>query len=179
MPARSVAERVAKTGMVGIVMSASKPLMVSHGSRMEGASTNPIAIAVPGKNPARPIILDMSTAAVAWQSHGRKGCWKAHSGELGRGCGWRRDDRPSKVKAVLPMSGPKGSGLSLMIEVLVSVLGGNPLISAALAEKRDAPSLDIKHHNQKASQRLRAGRQLPERGRVVSVDQSDLIERDA
>jgi hypothetical protein len=36
------------------------------------------------------------------------------------------------------MAGPKGSGLSLMIEVLVSVLGGNPRISGALLEKRDA-----------------------------------------
>jgi len=45
---------------------------------------------------------------------------------------------PAIVKAVLPMAGPKGSGLSLMIEILVSVLGGNPLISAALTDKRDA-----------------------------------------
>ncbi|MCY1308049.1 Ureidoglycolate dehydrogenase (NAD(+)) [compost metagenome] len=45
---------------------------------------------------------------------------------------------PAKVKAVLAMAGPKGSGLSLMIEVLVSVLAGNPLISAALTENRDA-----------------------------------------
>ena len=31
---------------------------------------------------------------------------------------------PQKVKAVTPMAGPKGSGLSLMIEVLASVLVG-------------------------------------------------------
>ena len=44
---------------------------------------------------------------------------------------------PRKVKAVLPMAGPKGSGLSLMIEVLASVLVANPLIAVALTEGGD------------------------------------------
>ena len=35
------------------------------------------------------------------------------------------------------MAGPKGSGLSLMIEVLASVLVANPLISVALTEGGD------------------------------------------
>ena len=39
---------------------------------------------------------------------------------------------PNAVKFLLPMAGAKGSGLSLMIEVLASVLVGNPLISSAL-----------------------------------------------
>jgi ureidoglycolate dehydrogenase (NAD+) len=49
----------------------------------------------------------------------------------------RETTDPSKVKAVLPMAGPKGSGLSLMIEVLASVMVANPLISVALTEGGD------------------------------------------
>jgi ureidoglycolate dehydrogenase (NAD+) len=57
--------------------------------------------------------------------------------------GWAVDENgdettdPRKAKAVLPMAGPKGSGLSLMIEVLASVLAGNPLIALALAGTDD------------------------------------------
>jgi ureidoglycolate dehydrogenase (NAD+) len=46
---------------------------------------------------------------------------------------------PKQVKAVLPMAGPKGSGLSLMIEILSSLLVANPIISASLNGAEDAP----------------------------------------
>lgn len=133
------AERIARAGMVAIVMSASKPLMVYHGARGEGVSTNPLSIGAPGDDPARPIILDMSTAAIALgKVMAAKDAGRPIPSDWGVDANGNPTTDPSKVKAVLPMAGPKGSGLSLMIEVLVSVLGGNPLISVALTEKRDA-----------------------------------------
>jgi ureidoglycolate dehydrogenase (NAD+) len=39
---------------------------------------------------------------------------------------------PNRVATLLPLGGPKGSGLSLMIECLASLAIGNPLIAAAL-----------------------------------------------
>ena len=133
------AERVAKAGMVGIVMSASKPLMVYHGSRGEGVSTNPLSIAAPGNDPDRPLLLDMSTAAVALgKVMAARDAGKPIPPDWGVDTNGVATTDPAQVKAVLPMAGPKGSGLSLMIEVLVSLLGGNPLISVALNEKRDA-----------------------------------------
>ena len=131
------AEKIAERGMIGIAMTASRPLMVYHGARAEGVSTNPLAIAAPTRG--RPLILDMSTAAVALGK-----IMAAKDAGASIPAGWAVDAAgkettdPSKVSAVFPMAGPKGSGLSLMIEVLASVLGGNPLISAALREKRDA-----------------------------------------
>jgi ureidoglycolate dehydrogenase (NAD+) len=124
------AEKIAERGMIGIAMTASRPLMVYHGARAEGVSTNPLAIAAPTRG--RPLILDMSTAAVALGK-----IMAAKDAGASIPAGWAVDAAgkettdPSKVSAVLPMAGPKGSGLSLMIEVLASVLGGNPLISAA------------------------------------------------
>src|SRR4051812_35994656 len=56
--------QAARQGMAGIVMTASGPLMAYHGARVAGVSTNPIAIAVPGKK-RRPFLLDMSTSTVA------------------------------------------------------------------------------------------------------------------
>jgi ureidoglycolate dehydrogenase (NAD+) len=128
------ANRVAQAGRVAIVMTASKPLMIYHGSNAEGVSTNPIAIAAPTTNPDRPLLLDMSTASVALGK-----IMAARDGGQAIPAGWgvdadgRETTDPRKVKAVLPMAGAKGSGLSLMIEVLASVLAGNPLIAVALA----------------------------------------------
>ena len=133
------AERAAKAGKIGLIMSASKPLMIYHGSRTQGVSTNPLSIGVPTGDRHRPILLDMSTAAVAL---GKIMAAKDAGKSIPEG--WAVDAEgaattdPAKAKAVLPMAGPKGSGLSLMIEILVSVLAGNPLISAALTDKRDA-----------------------------------------
>ncbi|MGQ3354879.1 MAG: Ldh family oxidoreductase [Phreatobacter sp.] len=129
------AEKIAAAGLVALVMTASKPLMIYHGARNEGVSTNPLAIAVPTADPTRPMIFDMSTAAVA---AGKITAAK----DAGRPIplGWavdaegRETTDPAAVKAVLPMAGPKGTGLSLMIEVLASVLVGNPLLTVALRD---------------------------------------------
>jgi ureidoglycolate dehydrogenase (NAD+) len=134
------AHQVARAGMVGIVMTASKPLMVYFGSRAEGVSTNPIAIAAPTTNPERPILLDMSTAAVALGK-----IMAARDAGKTIPLGWGVDEDgmettdPKQVKAVLPMAGPKGSGLSLMIEILSSLLVANPIISASLNGAGEAP----------------------------------------
>jgi ureidoglycolate dehydrogenase (NAD+) len=132
------AQQVAKAGRVAIVMTASKPLMIYHGSRSEGVSTNPIAIAAPTTNPDRPLLLDMSTASVAL---GKIMVAKDAGKPIPTGWAVDGDGRettdPRAVRAVLPMAGPKGSGLSLMIEVLASVLVANPLISVALTEGGD------------------------------------------
>lgn len=131
-------QQAAQAGRVAIAMTASKPLMVYYGSRAEGVSTNPIAIAAPTNNPDRPLLLDMSTASVAIGK-----IMAAKDAGQTIPAGWGVDENgqettdPRKVKAVLPMAGPKGSGLSLMIEVLASVMVANPLISVALTEGGD------------------------------------------
>ncbi|WP_245003396.1 Ldh family oxidoreductase [Bradyrhizobium liaoningense] len=132
------AHQVARARKIAIVMTASKPLMIYHGSRAEGVSTNPISIAAPGSNPDRPLLLDMSTAAVALGK-----IMAARDADQSIPAGWAVDANgqetidPHKAKAVLPMAGPKGAGLSLMIEVLTSVLATNPLIAVALTAGGD------------------------------------------
>ena len=132
------AQQVAQAGRVAIAMTASKPLMIYHGSESEAVSTNPIAIAAPTTRPDRPLLLDMSTASA---SIGKIMAARDAGKPIPAGWGLDEDGRettdPSRVKAVLPMAGPKGSGLSLMIEVLTSVVVANPLISVALTEGGD------------------------------------------
>lgn len=130
------AHQIAAAGLVGIVMSASKPLMAYPGARGEAVSSNPLAISAPSADADEPIVLDMSTAAVALGQI-------LAARDAGRTIpeGWGVDGEgqpttnPGEVKALLPMAGAKGAGLSLMIEVLCSLLAGNPIIAPALTGK--------------------------------------------
>lgn len=128
------AETAARAGCIGIVMTASRPLMSYHGARVEGVSTNPLAIAAPALSGQNPLLLDMSTSAAALGKIAA-----AKDAGIAIPIGWGVDASgadttdPRAVKFLLPMAGAKGSGLSLMIEVLSSLLVGNPLIARALA----------------------------------------------
>ncbi|MDB5616838.1 Ldh family oxidoreductase [Tardiphaga sp.] len=127
------AQKVAEAGMIGMVMTASKPLMIYFGSSAEGVSTNPLAIAAPTADPDRPIVFDMSTSAAALGK-----IMAARDAGVAIPEGWGVDASgagttdPKAVKSMLPMAGPKGAGLSLMIEIMSSVLIANPIISASL-----------------------------------------------
>jgi len=127
------AQRVAAQGFAAVVMSALRPMMAYHGTRGAAVSTNPIAIAMPGGP-----LLDMSTAA---SSRGKLGVAKATGRPLPPGIALDRDGRPTTdphaAVTLTPMAGPKGAGLSLMIECLTSVALGRPLIAPAL----DQPAL--------------------------------------
>lgn len=123
------AMQAARQGFAGIVMTASRPMMAYHGAKTAGASTNPIAIAVPGgEHP--PMLLDMSTATV---SMGK--ILAAQDTGTPIPDGWGLDTHgqntndANAVETLMPLGGAKGSGLSMMIECLVSLFASNPLIT--------------------------------------------------
>jgi ureidoglycolate dehydrogenase (NAD+) len=124
--------QAAEAGMVGMVMTASVPLMAYHGSRGPVVSTNPIAIAVPAGR-REPLLLDMATATVALGKiqNARNAGRKIPEG-WGLDAEGRATTDPAEVATLTPMAGPKGSGLSLMIECLASLVAGNPVIAPAL-----------------------------------------------
>ena len=121
---------IAREGMAGIALAGSWPNVVYHGSRAAGVSTSPISIAVPGGNP---VVLDMATSVV---SMGKLNQAK-RSGEP-IPSGWALDAQgnattdPQAAQIPLPMAGPKGSGLSFMVECLASLIASNPLLAESL-----------------------------------------------
>jgi ureidoglycolate dehydrogenase (NAD+) len=121
--------RAAQRGYIGIVMTASGPLMAYHGARVSGLSTNPISISVPAGG--MPLLLDMSTSTVALGKimHAKDAGTAIPKGWVINADGAPTTD-PAQVSTLTPLGGPKGSGLSLMIEVLSSVLVANPVIAA-------------------------------------------------
>jgi len=122
----------AEHGMAGLALAASGPFMAYHGTRAAGVSTNPISIAVPGGEHG-PVVLDMATGVVA---RGRL----VQARKTGQPIppGWALDRHgnpttdPQAALIPLPVGGPKGSGLSLMIELITSLLVANPIIAGAL-----------------------------------------------
>ena len=89
-------------------------------------------IAMPGG-----MLLDMSTSA---SSRGKINVARAAGQSLPPGIALDRDGRPTadpnEVETLTPMAGPKGAGLSLMIECLTSLALGNPLIASALNDNK-------------------------------------------
>ena len=125
--------QAAQKGFIGIVMTASGPLMAYHGSRGSAVSTNPLAIAVPSSG-REPIVLDMSTANVALgKVMAAKDAGKSIPPDWGVDEQGQPTTDPKQVATLTPLGGPKGSGLSLMIEILASVLVNNPVIAPALS----------------------------------------------
>ena len=122
----------AQDGMAAIALAASMPFMAYHGTRAPGVSTNPISIAVPGSEQG-PVVLDMATGVVA-----RGKLVQARKTNQPIPAGWALDGDgnpttdPQAALIPLPLGGPKGSGLSLMIELITSLIVSNPIIAGAL-----------------------------------------------
>jgi ureidoglycolate dehydrogenase (NAD+) len=106
--------------------------MIYHGARTAGVSTNPISIAVPGGDRG-PLLLDMATSVVSLGSlvQARKTGQALPPGVAVDGNGDPTTDAQA-ARVPLPLGGPKGSGLSLMIECLTSLMVGNPVLAEAL-----------------------------------------------
>jgi LDH2 family malate/lactate/ureidoglycolate dehydrogenase len=121
---------IARQGMAGIALAGSWPNVVYHGSRAAGVSTSPISIAVPGGDP---VVLDMATSVV---SMGKLNQAKRTGEPIP--AGWALDAQgnpttdPQAAQIPLPMAGPKGSGLSFMVECLASLIASNPLLAESL-----------------------------------------------
>jgi L-2-hydroxycarboxylate dehydrogenase (NAD+) len=118
-------ERAAKQGLIGFAFTNASPAIAPTGAREAVLGTNPIGVAFP-LPAADPIIADMATSVVA-RSRIRA---MLALGQKAIPDGWAIDpdgkpttDPAVAVKgSVLPIGGPKGYALSLMVELLCSAL---------------------------------------------------------
>lgn len=117
----------AKRNMIGIAMSNAPASVVPAGGSRPMLGTNPLSVAVPaGKYPA--LVLDMATSVVAQGkvitavNEGRRRIPETWAVD---GQGNPTTDPEAALKgAMLPFGGPKGYGISFVIEILCSVLSG-------------------------------------------------------
>lgn len=127
-------------GMAAIAFSSSTANMAYHGARAAGVSTAPLALAVPGEK--GPIALDMASSTM---SMGKLRQAKRAGTPLDEGQALDKDGNPTTdaeaAAILLPLGGAKGSGLSLLIECMTSLVAGNPL----LAEVLERTALGARH----------------------------------
>jgi len=117
----------AEEGMVGIIMCNGAPSMPPWGGVEPFFGTNPISIAIPGGLDG-PVVLDMSSSVVA-----RGKIRRAQRIKEPIPLGWALDEAGSPTTdpdaalkgTLLPIGGPKGYGLALMIDVLAGLLSGS------------------------------------------------------
>lgn len=135
-------QSAAREGFAAIAMAASMPLMAYHGARAAGVSTAPLSFAVPGED--EPLALDMASSVVSMGTLMRA---RASGTQLAEGSALAADGSPTTDPGAatipLPLGGPKGSGLGLMVECLASLLTANPILAEAL-ERTPAST----HHKQ-------------------------------
>lgn len=125
------AQWIAQQDCAGLVMGCGPALMAFHGTRVASMATSPIAIAVPSRNGA--MVLDMATSTI---SNGKILQARATGEPLPPGTVLTADGEPTtdpkKAEILLPLGGPKGSGLGLMFEMLASIMAAAPIQSRAL-----------------------------------------------
>lgn len=130
---------IATRGLVGLAVAASGPMMGYHGSARSAVSTSPISIAAPREGGMAPLVFDMATSVV---SLGKLMQARKLGQPLPVGWALDADGQPTtdaeQAVTPAPLGGPKGSGLALMVEVLASILSGNPILAPALAAYPDA-----------------------------------------
>lgn len=116
----------ATAGMIGIAMSNSFPKVAAHGGLKPVLGTNPFAFGAPRANGDH-LLFDMATSALAGSTvreHIDAG--KPLPQGLAIDAAGQPVTDPAKVNdgALLPFGGPKGFGLSLMVELLAGVITG-------------------------------------------------------
>jgi LDH2 family malate/lactate/ureidoglycolate dehydrogenase len=116
--------QAAEAGCIGIAMCNTRPLMPAPGGAERAVGNNPIAIAVPTAGDI-PIVLDMATseAAMGKIRMAEKAGEAIPNSWAVTAQGTPTTDAAEAIKGMLlPSGGPKGFGLSFMIDLLCGLL---------------------------------------------------------
>lgn len=138
--AASYLRQAVAAGQAAFVFTNASPTMPVWGGRVPFLGTSPFGFAAPGAGEAPPLILDMATSVVA---RGRIRRAMAEGQPIPEGWALDAEGRPTTdARAaydglILPLGGPKGSGLSLMMEVMAGVLSGAAFGGAVGDQYRD------------------------------------------
>jgi LDH2 family malate/lactate/ureidoglycolate dehydrogenase len=146
-PAAYYVEKAVNAGFIGLAISNAPPNMAPFGGRKRLLGTNPVAIGIPAGREV-PLIFDASTSVVA---RGRIIMAGHTHTSIPEGWAIDPDGRPTTdperalAGAVLPFGGPKGSALSLIIDILCGVLTGAAFGSQVNTLEDLASAQDVGH----------------------------------
>ena len=141
--AATYALAIADQDMIGMSFTNTDALIQTHGAKDPFLGNNPICVAIPCDG-EEPVCLDMATSVMTFNRV--KQLYEAGEG-VPPGVGADREGNettnPAEMKSLYPVGGYKGFGLSLVVEVLCSLLTGMPygpriprMFDAPLSQKR-------------------------------------------
>ncbi|AYW47227.1 ureidoglycolate dehydrogenase [Tetragenococcus osmophilus] len=119
-------QKAAEENLVAISVCQSDPMVVPFGGSGNYFGTNPIGFAFPREN-GSPIAFDMATTVQAWGK-----VLDARSKNQSIPDTWAVDAQgnpttdPYNVRGLLPIAGPKGYGLMMMVDILSGMMLGLP-----------------------------------------------------
>ena len=115
----------AKQGMIGFACTNLTGKIAPFGSADPFLGTNPISVAVPSNG--KPVVLDMTPSVAAL---GKLILAQKLGQSIPLGWALDRDGKPTTDPAegrkgsLIPIGGPKGSGIAIMVEILSGILSG-------------------------------------------------------
>lgn len=121
-------EKLAREGLVAILMTNSPPRVHAQGGSEAVLGTNPLVIGIPTPGP-HPVVLDFATSHWA-ASHFRQAAY--HGEEIPEGLAFGPDGNPTLDPtealrgAIAPLAGHKGYGLGFCLGILSGPLVGTP-----------------------------------------------------
>lgn len=123
-----IVQQAIDSDMMSLVFTNSSPALPAWGGKEKLMGVSPIACGAPGTDGGKPFILDMAPSIAA-----RGKIYKAYRRGEKIPLDWaldrdgNRTDDPAKALegVMLPMGGPKGSALSIMMDVFSGVFSGS------------------------------------------------------
>ena len=180
--ARRYALAAAREGCVGIAMCNTRPLMPAPGGAERIVGNNPLAIAIPTAGEP-PLVFDMATSEAAMgkiRMAAKTGAAIPSNWAVKADGSPTMDPNEAIEGMLLPCAGPKGFGLSFMIDMMCGLLSGGahgagvqplygdpriPYDCSLLFVAIDVPhfrDLDaFKRDSHDAAEKIRAGRRAP------------------
>ncbi|KAL9112250.1 MAG: hypothetical protein Q9227_003368 [Pyrenula ochraceoflavens] len=136
--------------MMSLVFTNSSPAMPAWGGREKLLGVSPIAAGAPGGGEGtRPFLMDMAPSVVArGKVHraARRGETIPEGWALDReGKGTTDPEKALDGGVMLPMAGPKGSALSIMMDVFSGVLGGSAFAGGVEGPYESSRVADVGH----------------------------------
>ncbi|WP_231699415.1 Ldh family oxidoreductase [Limnochorda pilosa] len=119
------AEKMARRRLIGIASTNSPPAIAPWGGNQPMYGTNPVAFAFPTRG--EPVVVDLSSSVTARGrilQAARDGRAIPEGWALDREGNQTTDPAAALTGSLLPMGGPKGAALALVVEVFTAVLTG-------------------------------------------------------
>ena len=139
--------RIARAGLIGLGMTNASPIVAPPGGRHRVIGTNPVSFAVPDGAGGVAMLVDQSTTTVAL---GRITMAKAAGAPIPEGWAVDAEGRPTTDAeaalggSLVSMSGHKGWGIGLMVELLAAgMTGSRASVDIAPLKAPEGPPHDI------------------------------------